>query len=79
MTTVLTREAGDPKALVFDATVSDTVNCSLGVGGIQGYPDIAETVDKSSSLPSSALAGAAAAGAVVLMGGAWYARRRWVS
>ena len=81
MTTVLTREVGDPKALVIDANVSDGVVCSLGggvVGGIQGYPDIAETAGNSSSLPSGALAGAAAAAAVVLMGGAWYARRRWV-
>jgi hypothetical protein len=78
MTTVLTREVGSPKALVFDATKSDDVVCSPGaVGGIAEYPDIAESVGKSSPLPSSALAGAAA-GAVVLMGGAWYARRRWV-
>jgi hypothetical protein len=77
MTTVLTREVGG--ALVFDATVSDTVTCSIPVGGIQGYPDIAETVSGSSSLPSWALASAAAAGAVVLVGGAWYARRRWLS
>ena len=80
MTTVLTREVGG--ALVFDANVSDTVVCSPGggvVGGIQGYPDIAETAGNSSSLPSGALAGAAAAGAVVLMGSAWYVRRRRLS
>ena len=78
MTTVLTREVGG--ALVFDANVSDTVVCSpAAIGGIAEYPDIAESVGKSSPLPSSALAGAAAAAAVVLVGGAWYARRRWLS
>jgi hypothetical protein len=79
MRTVLTREVGG--ALVFDVDppVSDTVNCSLAVGGIAEYPDIAESAGKSSPLPSSALAGAAAAAAVVLVGGAWYARRRWLS
>jgi hypothetical protein len=79
MTTVLTREVGGALVLDTDPPVSDTVNCSIPVGGIQGYPDIAETAGNSSSLPYSALAGAAVAGAVVLVGGAWYARRRWVS
>ena len=78
MTTVLTREVGGVLVLDTDPPVSDTVSCSLAVGGIQGYPDIAETASNSSSLPSWALAGAAAAGAVILAGGVWYARRRWV-
>ena len=79
MTTVLTRESGG--ALVFDATVSDPdpVSCSISVGGIAEYPEIAGPAGKSSSLPAGALAGAAAAGAVVLVGGAWYARRRRLS
>ena len=76
MTTVLTHDA-DPDVVV-DATPTDTVNCSIPVGGIAEYPDIAEPAGNSSSLPSWALAGAAAAGAVILAGGAWYARRRWV-
>jgi hypothetical protein len=75
MTTVLTRESGG--VLVIDANKSDTVTCSIPVGGIAEYPDIAGPAGKSSSLPSGALAGAAAAGAVVLAGTAWYARRRW--
>jgi hypothetical protein len=78
MTTVLTREVGGVLVLDTDPPVSDTVNCSLAVGGIAEYPDIAETAGNSASLPSGALAGAAAAGVVVLVGGAWYARRRWV-
>jgi hypothetical protein len=77
MTTVLTHDAGTD--VVVDANVSDTVNCFIPVGGIAEYPDIAESVGKSSPLPSSAFAGAAAAAAVVLVGGAWYARRRWLS
>jgi hypothetical protein len=77
MTTVLTHDAA-PNVVV-DANVSDTVNCSIPVGGIAEYPDIAESVDKSSSLPPGALAGAAAAGAALLVGGAWYARRRRLS
>jgi hypothetical protein len=76
MTTVLTHDAA-PNVVV-DATVSDTINCSIPVGGIAEYPEIAGSAGKSSSLPFGALAGAAAAGAVVLVGGAWYARRRWV-
>jgi len=75
MTTVLTRESGG--VLVIDANKSDTVTCSIPVGGVAEYPDIAGPAGKSSSLPSGALAGAAAAGAVVLAGTAWYARRRW--
>jgi len=79
MTTVLTRESGG--ALVFDATVSDPdpVSCSISVGGIAEYPEIAGPAGKSSSLPAGALAGAAAAGAILLVGGAWYARRRRLS
>jgi hypothetical protein len=76
MTTVLTHDAA-PNVVV-DATVSDTVTCFGLVGGVAEYPEIAGPAGKSSSLPSGALAGAAAAGAALLVGGAWYARRRWV-
>ena len=84
MTTVLTHESGTPPdlVLVVDKTVSDNVVCSPGeglVGGIAENPDIAERAGGSSSLPYSALAGAAAAGAILLVGGAWYARRRRLS
>ena len=77
MTTVLTHDA-DPDVVV-DANVSDTINCFIPVGGIAEYPEIAGPAGKSSSLPAGALAGAAAAGAILLVGGAWYARRRRLS
>jgi hypothetical protein len=76
MTTVLTRESGG--ALVFDATVSDTVSCSTSVGGMQELPDVAAAAGGSSSPPYAALAGAAAC-VVVLAAGGWYARRRRLS
>ena len=82
MTTVLTREVGG--ALVFDATVSDTATCfTAAVGGIAEFtplePDAAAG-QPSSSVPSTPLlAGLAAGGALLLAGGAWYARRRWLS
>jgi len=77
MTTVLTHDSG--LNVVEDNRVSDTMSCSLTVGGIAEYPDTAGPVGKSSSLPPGALAGAAAAAAVVLVGGAWYVRRRRLS
>ena len=77
MTTVLTHDAAPD--VVVDANVSDTVNCFIPVGGIAEYPEIAGPAGKSSSLPAGALAGAAAAGAILLVGGAWYARRRRLS
>jgi hypothetical protein len=77
MTTVLTHDAA-PNVVV-DNTVTDTVTCSIPVGGVAEYPDIAGPAGKSSSLPAGALAGAAAAGAALLVGGAWYARRRRLS
>jgi len=77
MTTVLTHDAA-PNVVV-DATVSDPVYCFVPVGGIAEYPEIAGPAGKSSSLPSGALAGAAAAGAILLVGGAWYVRRRRLS
>jgi len=54
---------------------------SMSVGGIAEYPSLeAEPVDESahgSSLAYAGLAGAGVSGAVLLMAGAWYARRRW--
>ena len=77
MTTVLTHDAGTD--VVVDANVSDIVTSFIPVGGIAEYPEIAGPAGKSSSLPAGALAGAAAAGAILLVGGAWYARRRRLS
>jgi hypothetical protein len=82
MTTVLTREVGG--ALVFDANVSDTATCfTAAVGGIAEFtplePDAAAG-QPSSSVPSTPLlVGLAVGGALLLAGGAWYARRRWLS
>ena len=81
MTTVLTREVLG--ALVKDATVDDTVSCSRGaVGGLAEFdplqPDAAADGTSSSAPSTSLLAGLAAGGALLLAGGAWYARRRWV-
>ena len=79
MTTVLTRESGG--SLVFDATVSDTVTCFGPVGGIAEFdspePDAAAD-GPGSSAPSAPLLAGLAAGCLLLVGGAWYARRRWV-
>jgi len=80
MTTVLTRESGG--SLVFDATESDTVGCSTPVGGIAEFdplePDAAAGGTGSSAPGAPLLAGMAAGGCLLLAGGAWYARRRWV-
>jgi len=81
MTTVLTRESGG--VLVKDAEVSDTVSCSGTVGGIAEFtplePEAAAAGTASSPTSMPLLAGLAAGGALLLAGGAWYARRRWVA
>ena len=82
MTTVLTREVGG--ALVFDANVSDTATClTAAVGGIAEFtplePDAAAGQPSSSVPGTPLLAGLAAGGALLLAGGAWYARRRRLS
>jgi hypothetical protein len=80
MTTVLTRESGG--SLVIDANVSDTVSCSTPVGGIAEFdspaPDAAAGGSGSSAPGAPLLAGLAVGGCLLLAGGAWYARRRWV-
>ena len=58
------------RAYVFTAPVP--------VGGIAEYPEITKSRRSSSPVSYSALAGFAAAGAVVLVVGGWYARRRWL-
>jgi hypothetical protein len=65
---------GEPELPCFGAT---EVNIRA-VGGITGLPDIAESAGGSSPLPNSALAALVAAGALVLVVGGWYARRRWL-
>ena len=81
MTTVLTRESGG--VLVKDAEVSDTVKCSGTVGGVAEFtplePEAAAAGTGSSPTSTPLLAGLAAGGALLLAGGAWYARRRWVA
>ena len=82
MTTVLTRESGG--VLVKDAEVSDTATCfTAAVGGIAEFtplePDAAAGQPSSSVPGTPLLAGLAAGGALLLAGGAWYARRRWLS
>lgn len=79
MTTVLTHESG--ASLVIDANVSDTVGCSVPVGGVAEFDspalDAAAGGAGSSAPGAPLLAGMAAAGCLLLVGGAWYARRRW--
>jgi hypothetical protein len=58
------------RAYVFTAPVP--------VGGIAEYPEITKSRRSSSPVSYSALAGFAAAGAVVLVVGGWCARRRWL-
>jgi hypothetical protein len=82
MTTVLTHDA-DPDVVV-DNTVTDAVVCSAGsVGGLAEFdplqPEAAADGTGSSAPGTPLLAGLAAGGALLLAGGAWYARRRWVS
>jgi hypothetical protein len=81
-----------PGQAVVDSDGSETltINCNEptagGVGGIvqmqvNGSDSPASLAEGSgsSSPPYGALAGAAAAGALAVVAGAWYARRRWVS
>jgi len=84
MTSVLTHDAGGN--VVVDNTVNDNVVCSAGVvfvGGLAEFdplpPETAADGTGSSAPGMPLLAGLAAAGALLLAGGAWYARRRWVS
>ncbi len=70
MTTVLTRESGG--ALVFDATVSDTVTCSASIGGIAEFdplqPKAAADAPASSASSTPLLAGLAVGGSLLLGG-----------
>jgi len=81
MTTVLTREVEG--SLVFDATVSDIVSCRAPIGGVAEFDplelDVAAGGPGSSAPGTPLLAGLAVGGCLLLAGGAWYARRRWVS
>jgi len=81
MTTVLTHESGG--VLVKDTEVSDAVKCSGTVGGIAEFtplePEAAAAGTGSSPTSTPLLAGLAVGGALLLAGGAWYARRRLVA
>lgn len=69
---------------VNDASIVVNPPCAVAVGGIAELPDVAGTaLEEGDSSGSSAglvgaVAAAALAGALVLGGAAWYARKRWL-
>jgi hypothetical protein len=69
----------DPMSSPVPISIISPIVSADPVGGIAEPPETAKSAGRPSSLPIGALAGISAAGVIALGGGAWYARRRWLS